>query len=73
MIELAQEIKDLTGSSSPIVHQPLPMDDPLRRQPDIRMAEELLGGWKPSVQIKDGLSRTIEYFNQILSMDIEND
>ena len=73
MIELAQEIKDLTGSSSPIVHQPLPMDDPLRRQPDIRMAAELLGGWKPSVQIKDGLSRTIEYFNQILSMDIEND
>lgn len=73
MIELAQEIKDLTGSSSAIVHQPLPMDDPLRRQPDIRMAEDLLDGWKPLVQLKDGLSRTIEYFDQLLSMGIEND
>ena len=66
MIELAQEIKDLTGSSSVIVHQPLPKDDPMRRQPDIRVAGELLDGWKPLVQLRDGLSRTIEYFNQLL-------
>lgn len=66
MIELAQEIKDLTGSSSVIVHQPLPKDDPMRRQPDIRVAGELLDGWKPLVQLRDGLSRTIEYFDQLL-------
>lgn len=69
MLELAREIKDLTGSTSSIVFQSLPKDDPMRRQPDIRVAGELLDGWKPKVTLRDGLISTIEYFDKLLSRE----
>jgi UDP-glucuronate decarboxylase len=59
--ELAETIIELTGSSSRIVHMPLPIDDPKQRRPEISNARELLG-WTPTVALRDGLLRTIEYF-----------
>ena len=58
---LADEIKVLTGSTSKIVKQPLPVDDPVRRKPDLRLAKEKLD-WNPTVEISEGLRRTIDYF-----------
>lgn len=66
MIELAQNIIDLTGSKSKIIHLPLPQDDPTQRQPDITLAKEKLNGWEPQVNLKDGLIKTISYFEQLL-------
>jgi UDP-glucuronate decarboxylase len=63
--ELAGAIIELTGSASRIVNMPPPTDDPRQRRPDIGKANELLG-WKPSVQFRDGLSRTIGYFERLL-------
>ena len=63
--ELAELIIDLTGSKSRIVSQPLPTDDPLQRCPDIAKARSLLG-WEPTVALKDGLGRTIDYFDRLL-------
>ena len=63
--ELAQKIIDLTGSSSKIVHMPLPTDDPRQRRPDISAANELLG-WKPTISLREGLLKTIEYFERQL-------
>jgi len=59
--ELAQLVIDLTASDSPIVHEPLPVDDPMQRQPDITMARERLG-WEPTVSLAEGLVPTIAYF-----------
>jgi dTDP-glucose 4,6-dehydratase len=59
--QLAELVVDLTGSRSPIVHEPLPTDDPKLRQPDITRARRMLG-WEPTVTVRDGLARTIEYF-----------
>ncbi len=61
MIELAHMILELTGSSSELVHKPLPKDDPKRRRPDIGLAKDLLG-WEPKVEVKDGLKMTINHF-----------
>ena len=61
IVQLAERIKELTGSSSAIVREPLPQDDPTRRKPDISRAIEHLG-WRPTVMLDDGLKRTIEYF-----------
>ena len=61
MLELAEQVLELTGSSSPIEHRPLPQDDPTRRRPDITRAGETLG-WAPTTQLRDGLERTISYF-----------
>jgi UDP-glucuronate decarboxylase len=66
MIELADLIIELTGSKSRIEFQPLPMDDPKRRRPDISLARERLG-WEPKADLKEGLRRTIEYFRSIIS------
>jgi len=63
LLELAQRILRLTGSSSPIVFQPLPVDDPKVRQPDIRRARALLG-WSPRVDVERGLILTIEWFKK---------
>jgi UDP-glucuronate decarboxylase len=63
--ELAQKIIDLTGSSSKIVHMPLPTDDPRQRRPDISAANELLG-WKPTISLREGLLKTIKYFERQL-------
>jgi len=59
--EFAQEIMRLTGTSAPLVHQPLPQDDPQQRQPDITRAIKLLG-WSPRVELAQGLKETIEWF-----------
>jgi len=64
--ELAKKIIDLTGSSSKIVHRPLPQDDPKQRRPDISRAEELLD-WRPLVSLDEGLQKTIGYFERLLS------
>jgi dTDP-glucose 4,6-dehydratase len=61
--EIARVIIRLTGSTSKIVHRPLPTDDPKVRQPDITRARTLLG-WEPKVALEDGLVKTIEYFQK---------
>ncbi|MDQ3470620.1 MAG: SDR family oxidoreductase [Actinomycetota bacterium] len=61
--ELAGLVVDVTGSSSPIVHEPLPVDDPVQRQPDLTRARELLD-WSPEVPLRAGLERTAEYFRR---------
>jgi UDP-glucuronate decarboxylase len=66
MLELARKVLALTGSTSPIEYRPLPSDDPVRRRPDISRAIELLG-WKPTVELDDGLRPTVEYFRRDLS------
>ena len=63
--ELAELILELTGSASPLVYRPLPQDDPMQRCPDITLARELLG-WEPTIELKTGLMRTIEYFDATL-------
>jgi UDP-glucuronate decarboxylase len=65
ILELAQNIIELTNSKSKLVFMPLPEDDPMQRQPDISLAKEKLN-WEPKVQIKEGLSKTIEYFDTLL-------
>ena len=65
MIELAETVKELTGSRSELVHKPLPADDPRQRQPDIDLARERLG-WTPQVSLSDGLRFTIAYFDELL-------
>ena len=63
VMQLAELVVELTGTSAPIVHEPLPADDPKVRQPDITRARAMLG-WEPSVHVRDGLARTIDYFRQ---------
>jgi UDP-glucuronate decarboxylase len=67
MLELAQNIIDLTNTKSKIIYLPLPADDPTQRQPDISLAKEKLGGWEPKVPLKEGLTKTIEYFDKLLT------
>ncbi len=62
ILELAQKIINLTQSKSKIIHQKLPMDDPMKRQPDINLAKEKLNNWEPIIQLDEGLVKTIEYF-----------
>ncbi len=64
--ELAELVIALTGSRSEIVYRPLPIDDPVQRCPDITQAETVLG-WRPRTELKDGLTRTIAYFDQLLT------
>jgi UDP-glucuronate decarboxylase len=61
--ELADMVLALTGSASPLVHRPLPQDDPRQRRPDISRAKAELG-WQPAVALQDGLSRTIQHFRE---------
>ena len=63
--ELAEKIIEMTGSRSQIVAQPLPADDPRQRRPDIRLAREYLD-WQPSVNLTEGLGKTIRYFDDVL-------
>jgi len=64
ILELAQKVIEITGSSSNIVYQPLPEDDPTQRKPDISLAMKELG-WTPGIQLEQGLKNTIRYFEQI--------
>jgi UDP-glucuronate decarboxylase len=66
MQELADLIIEITGSKSRIEHRPLPEDDPVRRRPDITRAERDLG-WKPTIELREGLGKTIAYFETLLS------
>lgn len=66
VIELAEKVIDLTGTKSNIVFKPLPQDDPEQRKPDITLAEEMLG-WEPSVHLDEGLKKTIDYFENLIS------
>lgn len=66
MLELAENIIDLTGSKSRIIHLPLPADDPMQRKPDISLAQEKLKGWEPNVDLRTGLGKTIGYFDNLL-------
>jgi len=63
---LAETIIAMTGSKSRIVEKPLPSDDPRQRQPDITLAKELLG-WRPAIELEEGLMHTIAYFDTLLS------
>ncbi|MCZ4094243.1 UDP-glucuronic acid decarboxylase family protein [Sinorhizobium psoraleae] len=64
--ELAEQVIQLTGSRSKIVRHPLPVDDPRQRRPDISLATEQLG-WRPTVNLSEGLAQTIRYFDELLS------
>ncbi len=65
VMDFAVKIKELTGSRSPIVHKPLPVDDPKVRQPNIGKARQLLG-WEPKMPLKEGLKLTIDYFAALI-------
>jgi len=67
MLELAKNIIELTGSKSKIIYLPLPSDDPSQRQPDISLAKENLNGWEPIVPLREGLIKTIDYFDKLLT------
>src|SRR5438445_2419029 len=69
IIELAEMVLGMVGSHSRMVRRPLPENDPKQRQPDISLAQELLG-WRPRVQLKDGLLNTIAYFDRLLSDNV---
>lgn len=66
MLELAENVIELTGSKSKIIHLPLPKDDPMKRKPDISLAKEKLDGWQPKVQLREGLAKTISYFETVI-------
>jgi UDP-glucuronate decarboxylase len=66
MLELAEKVVKLTGSSSKIIFMPLPQDDPKQRQPDISLAKQKLNNWEPNIQLEEGLLKAIEYFKKIL-------
>jgi UDP-glucuronate decarboxylase len=66
MRELAELVKDLTGSASKLVHKPLPQDDPKQRKPIIAEAKSTLG-WEPTVSLREGLARTIAYFEGVIA------
>lgn len=63
--ELAEIVIAATGSSSPIVHEPLPTDDPKVRRPDITRAKAMLG-WEPGVPVREGVAKTVEYFRALM-------
>lgn len=65
VMQFAETIKAITGTASTIIHQPLPVDDPKQRRPDITQARERLG-WEPKVGLDEGLRQTIDYFKTII-------
>jgi UDP-glucuronate decarboxylase len=66
MKELADAVIEVTGSKSSLEYKPLPQDDPKQRQPDITLAKQELG-WEPSIQLREGLEKTVEYFRGVLA------
>jgi UDP-glucuronate decarboxylase len=71
IIEFAQRIKSMLGSTQAIVHKPPAPDDPSKRKPDISRAKKEIG-WEPKTSVGDGLAYTVEYFKQELSMSKEH-
>ena len=70
ILQLAELVIDLTGSASKIARAPLPTDDPKQRQPQINAARDTLG-WQPTVNLRDGLVRTISYFEKLLQQSTD--
>ncbi|MCB2190960.1 MAG: SDR family oxidoreductase [Deltaproteobacteria bacterium] len=68
MLELAEKVIKLSGSSSPLEFRPLPPDDPTQRQPNISLAQQKLG-WSPTVELEQGLKPTLKYFRSVLQED----
>jgi UDP-glucuronate decarboxylase len=66
--QLAERVIELTGSSSKLVFNPLPEDDPKQRQPDISRASEILD-WAPAIQLNEGLKKSISYFDALLKSE----
>jgi len=69
VMDFARKIQELTGSTSPIIHKPLPVDDPKVRQPNIDKARKLLG-WEPRMPLEEGLKLTIDYFASLVKKGI---
>ena len=65
ILQLAEQVIELTGAKSKLIHKPLPTDDPQQRQPDITLARETLG-WEPTIELREGLGKTIAYFDALL-------
>ena len=65
LLEMAELVVEITDSRSEVVFEPLPVDDPQVRQPDIARARDLLG-WEPEIEVRDGIARTIEHYTSIL-------
>lgn len=70
IIDFAELIKRIVGSKSEIRFEPLPEDDPCRRKPDISLAKKTLG-WEPKVPVEEGLKKTVDYFEDLLSIDMK--
>ena len=69
MLELAKKVLAMTGSTSPVEYHPLPVDDPVRRRPDITRAREILG-WEPTIDFQAGLTQTVDYFREFLGANV---
>jgi UDP-glucuronate decarboxylase len=67
ILDLAKKVIAMSGSKSEISFLPLPQDDPIQRRPDISLANEMLDGWSPKVELEAGLEKTITYFDQLLN------
>jgi UDP-glucuronate decarboxylase len=65
ILELAETVIDLTGSKSKIIKKPLPVDDPVHRKPSVERAQEMLE-WQPTITLRDGLQKTINYFDHLI-------
>ncbi|HWJ62672.1 MAG TPA: UDP-glucuronic acid decarboxylase family protein [Acidimicrobiales bacterium] len=65
ILQLAELVIEVTGSSSTIIHEPLPVDDPMQRKPDITKASTLLG-WKPEIELREGITKAAGYFRSVL-------
>jgi dTDP-glucose 4,6-dehydratase len=63
ILELAETVLEVTGSDAEVIHEPLPVDDPTQRQPDITLAREVLG-WEPRIELREGLTRTFEWYRK---------
>jgi UDP-glucuronate decarboxylase len=68
ILELAQKVIELTGSKSKIVFKPLPADDPMQRQPDISLAEQVLK-WETKTPLEEGLKKTVDYFRDMIETE----
>ena len=64
--QLAELVIELTGSSSKLIYEDLPQDDPKQRKPDISLAFEKLDGWKPKLELNEGLIKIISYFENVI-------
>ena len=62
MLELADKVQAIVGTKLPIEFNPIPVDDPRQRRPDITKAKQMLNGWEPKVQLQEGLTKSIAYF-----------